>query len=425
MDPPHYVVLLGNVGSGKSTVVEKLSGQSGLSSDADTSATTESQTFAIPGKLMISDTPGSNAMSDKFMHNMWIAEAMNFRPVSLVLNIVKADTRIDNVVEQVTEYAEGFGELPIELFAVCITHMDKVNWTRERFAQLLHDQTGIADVVFSEMSTPGESLTADILNICKHPQDITVDSENFLKMFKINDKNIKILRSVKKEIADFETMRQEFYHAKDNFSPAEQIDLFFEFQAWLNNEIIEAQKRVSGSNSFEFAGKKIANEAGHIANMTNKVKAILLDVRTQCLGYQADSGVSDLRRCPHCGLVWAKLEGCDGDTTCGNLMQSRENRYGQLATFSFQFQNGHLNILKSGTKPVEPSKSSQQRGVGCGKTINWKQMAPVQLPPEFTVEAIASVDDVKLLPTHARATWNDTFRQAQAKTKMKVTTVQK
>ena len=96
MDP--YVVLIGDVGAGKSKLVEKLSGLGGTSSDADTSVTTSSETFAIPGKLMISDTPGSNAMSDKFMHNMWIAEALNFRPVSLILNIVKADTRIDNVV---------------------------------------------------------------------------------------------------------------------------------------------------------------------------------------------------------------------------------------------------------------------------------------------------------------------------------------
>jgi len=303
--------------------------------------------------------------------------------------------------------------------------MDTVSWSRKRFTELLEAETGITDVVFSEMSTPGQTLTADILRICKQPHDITVDSENFLKMFKINDKNIKILRSVKKEISDFETMRQDFYHAKDNFSTSEQIDLFFEFQAWLNNEIIEAQKRVSGTNSFEFVGKKIANEAGHIANMTNKVKAILLDIRTQCLGYQANSGVTDLRRCPHCGLVWAKIEGCDGNTTCGNLMKSRDSRYGELATFSFQFQNGHLNIQKSGSKTVDSSSSSQQTGVGCGKTINWKEMAPVSLPPEFTEDAIASVDDVKLLPSEARASWNDTFRQAQAKTKMKVTTVRK
>jgi hypothetical protein len=24
------------------------------------------------------------------------------------------------------------------------------------------------------------------------------------------------------------------------------------------------------------------------------------------------------KRCPHCNEVWVKVEGCDGETTCGN-----------------------------------------------------------------------------------------------------------
>ena len=79
-------------------------------------------------------------MSDKFMHNMWIAEALNFRPVSLILNIVKADTRIDNVVEKVRNYAEGFMDLPENLFAVCVTHMDTVRWTRSTFMEHLENE---------------------------------------------------------------------------------------------------------------------------------------------------------------------------------------------------------------------------------------------------------------------------------------------
>lgn len=379
---------------------------------------------------MVSDTPGSNAMSDKFMHNMWIAEAMNFRPVSLVLNIVKADVRIDNVVEKISDYADGFGDLPPDIFAVCITHMDKVQWTRQRFQECLEGETGITDVVFSDLNTSGETLINDILGICKQPHDITVDSENFLKMFKINDKNTKILRSVKKEIANFETMRQDLYHAKDNFSPQEQIDLFFEFQAWMSNEVIEAQKRVSGTNSFEFVGKKMANEAGHIANLTNKIKAVLLDVRTMCLSYQGvgmgcGDGVSSLRKCPHCGLVWAKIQGCEGKTTCGNLMKAIDSRYGMLATFTFHWADGHLNITKTGAKSIAPSTSTATRGVGCGKTIVWTDMAPFPVPPELQQAAIASVDDVNLLPQEARGTWRDTFSQAQRKTKMKMTTVNK
>ena len=208
------------------------------------------------------------------------------------------------LLEKVRNYAEGFMDLPENLFAVC----DTVRWTRSTFMEHLENELGMNEVVFADMNTTGDMLANDILGICKQPHNITVDSENFLRMFKINDNNMKILRSTRKEVANFETMKQNFYAQKENFNEQEKIDLVFEFQAWMSQEIIEAQKRVSGTNSFTFKGKKMANEAGHIASLTNQLKAILIDIRTTTLEYQNDHGLSTLRRCPHCGLVWAKIE---------------------------------------------------------------------------------------------------------------------
>ena len=118
-------------------------------------------------------------MANKFMHNIWIAEAMNFRPVSLVLNTVKADTRIDNVIETIRKYAECFMDLPPDSFGVCVTHMEHIQ-----------NELGIDAVIFSAMDTRGEKLADYILEVCKRPHNITVDSENFLKLFKINDNDL-------------------------------------------------------------------------------------------------------------------------------------------------------------------------------------------------------------------------------------------
>ena len=69
-----YIVLIGDVGSGKSTIVEKITGREGRSSNSDTSFTKTSQAFWVSDKSMkICDTPGSNAMDDKLNHNVWIA----------------------------------------------------------------------------------------------------------------------------------------------------------------------------------------------------------------------------------------------------------------------------------------------------------------------------------------------------------------
>ena len=77
-----YVVFVGNCGAGKSTLVEKLTGLKGLSSDSDVSFTKMRKHFWVPDKsLMIADTPGSNPMTEKMEHNIQIASALNFAKV--------------------------------------------------------------------------------------------------------------------------------------------------------------------------------------------------------------------------------------------------------------------------------------------------------------------------------------------------------
>ena len=66
-----YIVLMGAVGSGKSTIVEKLTGVKGRSGADKFSVTTSSEVFQnFDGSLDICDTPGTNAREDRFMHNM-------------------------------------------------------------------------------------------------------------------------------------------------------------------------------------------------------------------------------------------------------------------------------------------------------------------------------------------------------------------
>ena len=77
-----YVVLVGNCGAGKSTLVEKLTGETGRSSNAAISFTRSSEYFWVPDKsLMIADTPGTNPIKEKIDHNMQIAHALNHHKV--------------------------------------------------------------------------------------------------------------------------------------------------------------------------------------------------------------------------------------------------------------------------------------------------------------------------------------------------------
>lgn len=417
------VVLLGNVGTGKSTLVEHITGISGISSDASESFTRSSHAFVTKCRqLQIIDTPGSNAMSHKVEHNMWIAHALNFAPVSLILMTVKAETRIDNTIDAVRVYAESFQDLS-DILGVVVTHMDTVNWKPAEFLRHLEGELGIDKAIFAGLHTPGEAVIADILKACHEPQDLTIHAGNFLKFFKINNQNLKILKCVKDEVNTFKEITQHFTRFMLSMrEEKDKVDLVFEFQTYMSEQIIQAQRRVSEANSFTFMGDAMANEAGHIANLTNQLRSVLFDVRTMALGYTSGHGISDLRSCPYCGLIWAKLEGCDDGTTCGNLMTGpdvRDARFGQLATFTFQWDGKTLGISKTGSRQVTHSRpaSANPRSakVGCGRNIIWKEMAPVQVPPEFRETKAVTTDDVQLIPEKVQPTFGDYFRAGIAR----------
>lgn len=402
---PPYIVLLGDVGTGKSTIVEKLTGVKGRSSDANESFTKTSACFWVSdGSLIVSDTPGSNALKDKLEHNISIARALNFRPVSRIFIVVKAEPRIDNVVDNVRKYADRFLELPMDVVGVLVTHMDKVDWTKEDFTPRIVDELGIDTVVFSRLSTKPETLLQSILKTCSEEYNLTVNSENFFKLFKIHNNHRKILQSTSDEVKSFSEKKKAFDKARHNFSGKDLVDLVFEFQAYMTDEIVKAQKRMSEKNKFTFYGDGAANEAGHVANMVNQLRMVLYDIRTECLGYQSEHGVSELRKCPYCGRIWTKVEGCEGDTTCGNRPSTadfRDPAYEVLGTFSFRWLgNDNLEITKSSLKTVRYERSSSS-GIGCGKSINWKNMATVSVPSEFSETVKVATSDIKVLPPAA------------------------
>ena len=91
----------------------------------------------------------------------------------------------------------------------------------------------------------------------------------------------------------------------------------------MERQITAAKIRMTDEMKFTFLGRNAANEAGHVANMSNQLRTVLFDIRTMALSFQSGHGVTELRRCPHCGLVWDKIEGCNGDTICGEIPSSK------------------------------------------------------------------------------------------------------
>jgi len=446
-----YVVLYGEAGVGKSTIVEKLTGQKGLSSDNAQSFTLVSKSFdSWDNQLEICDTPGINSLVDRFEHNVNVAHALNHRPVSCILIVVRALPRLESVVEKVSNLTFKFlpEDLPEELVSVCVTHMDEVKWDKDLLVQTLDEHTGITHAVTSSLNTIGKDLQADILKVCvSNPVSLTIDSDLFLKLFDFSKSHGKVLRDVNREKNKFERVKRQFFENRGQacWSENDKRDMTFEFQAWMLEEITQAQKRVSEKNNFTFDGPEVECQAGHIANMTNQLRKILYDVRIDAMKYHKnlDSG---FRKCPHCSTIWAKVEGCDGETTCGNRVSRKWDDWsgGITANFAFVWDMKYtrLHVKKRQLDDVDGQsdnvdeklddrekqlkerinkqrnwrniKWDQGNARGCGKTITWSGMAPVPVPVEFQAVEV-STDDVPLLEKKHLPKFREHFNLCLAK----------
>ena len=381
-----YVVFLGDTGTGKSTIVEKLTGEKERSSNDSESFTSSSEAFvAQGGKLIVADTPGSNCRKDKEEQNIWIAGALNFRPVSRILIVSKAQPRIDSVIDNVCKYADNFVELPRDVIGVLVSHMDMVEWSEKDLKSAIDHELGIDAVIFSSLNTTAETLLPKILETCTGQHDLTVNHENFAKLFKIPNNHIKILKFISDEVKKFTLIKEAFDEKRKTFTSLDQIDLAFEFLTYMSDEIADAEKRMTKCNNFTFKGDSAALEAGHVLNMVNQLRTVLFEIRKECFKYQCDHGVSEFRKCPYCGLVWTKNDSCSGSTICGNadptVSDAGDGKCTVFGTFSFAWKSDKLTIKKKREQDVHIR--SPRPMSGCGKTINWKDMATVELSGEF------------------------------------------
>ena len=354
--------------------------------------------------------------------NMHVAHALNARPVTCILIVAKADTRIENTVKTIGEYLDTLlpDEFPTEILGVCITHMDVVSWKKSDILPIIKDDLDIESVVCSSFDMTAEAFKDELMRECiagRRAVKLDIDSDMFLKSFNISSDKRKVHAMARKEVARFDKMSADFAEQAKKY-PDDEMDLSFEFQTWLNEEFVKAQMRFSEKNDFMLLdGPNMAVKAGHVANFRNQIGKFLRLIRIKTEKYLTDID-TNFRSCPHCGEVWAKVEGCEGTTQCGarpeKVRSDNVSTTDQMSNFRFEWDTAAQRVIVTKTRRSTRSsqataKRPEKKGVGCGKSIKWKDMKPVDVPKEVT--AVAKFREVKPLPDDGREKFKQTYDQ--------------
>lgn len=96
-----------------------------------------------------------------------------------------------------------------------------------------------------------------------------------------------------------------------------------------------------------------------------------------------------IKACPHCKIIWVKVTGCDGETSCGNrlsgdyLFDRKPSDTFTTPKFKFTWKDKAFKWVKElikYNKPIAISDSSSKsttKGVGCGKAFTWKDQPAI------------------------------------------------
>ena len=205
--------------------------------------------------------------------------------------------------------------------------------------------------------------------------------------------------AIKNIVDRFELYKQQFEDQIERFDKQHHIDLFFEFKAFMIDEIELAKDEMSDEIGFNNDGDETFLEG--VTSMVNQVKAIMCYVDMACACYQHNqqSESSDLRKCPHCGEIWEKLDDDEDDDEIwcgGSPRNSDEIKTPGCAVMSvFTFHTTNENILTiTETETGCKTSTSNIMQIGCGKPITWSNMKKVPLPPEFNVSTNNTPEDV-------------------------------
>eukprot|EP00111_Clytia_hemisphaerica_P023492 TCONS_00069223-protein len=363
-DKAPYVVLVGNVGSGKSTIVEKLTGEKGRSSSSAESATRATEYFWTPDqRLLIADTPGTNPRKDKLEHNNEIAAALSYREVSKFLIVAKAHVRMDQTISEIKQYSDRFVELPDDLVGVMVTHMDiNKEWDEREIKEVLYERFEISDVIFSGSHKIADEVNRRIIDTCQTSYRIDVGCRLYNELFRTEESNIKILKITNEIVRRFEQIRKDFVKKLALCSQLDRANAIFEFLTFFKEKQLETGKAEMICNlKFNFKGENGDLQKGFLINMENQANAVMSDLRKEAAFYQLEA-TSAVRRCPFCGTAWENpnITKCKKDKTTSDLDT-------KMANFVFGMSENGLVFNKKIASP------------GCGKVITWNEMCPANI----------------------------------------------
>lgn len=417
------IVLLGEVGSGKTTIINKLTDTDFETGNNCASITSEVQIASSRDfRSIIFDFPGFKVRKDIIPIFEVQYRTLKNIPIKAICFVVERRDRYDSIADNLISLKEIFEDYEDNIIIIITKTESYDDNKKNEVRTYIKDNTEFNKIIFSNENTSGWDLLNEINTLkegMNNLEGINPKSNEFIKHFKLNTENNmkRVRREFTQEFNDtLEIFQDEFN--KPSTDKSLKRALYFSFRDFKNN-LIEKYYEVAKREQV------ISNSViEHVLSFSNHIYGKFEEFRVSTereieVNLSNYSGhLNQFKKCPHCGTIWFKIAGCDGKTKCGNRDKIRDKFYGIFKDYVVKYENKHLEIQKFDVNQQDKFIGSEFNGltneeiqknqtlknegktlinpVGCGNWITWREMEDVTETVNAQLQSISNRDyDVK------------------------------
>lgn len=402
-------IIMGNIGSGKTTLVNMLSNTAHATSSYLPNSVTR-EIFREPAAygdhpFRLVDTPGTDGEEEVYRHSFLLKsayEAMPYNAIFVVVPFHPKSHRIKKEFLQLTRYVKKYQDNVV----LMLSHCDRTDQDHkeqiERNVDDLAAQNGIRHTIMYSRKSDRTAL-ANAMYACMSNTPkiwINVTDEDFFLKFKIWDPS-ELSEAYDKFEEKSESLLSEYLRvlqkeSSKGYSDLEMGNLMqalgFSLEDELRQSITDFEEKYGLTmvefNSYaahiEMSKKKIQIQDEFLAKTKPIIRWDRLDPND--IRYQ-------IKQCPHCAQFLVKI-GCDGVTSCGNVPDGPDRVQKKEAMPWYKYMvkrvNGSLEVAKHELQnfmPIrQPNKETMtfirsqlkpgaQLGLaGCGGKFRWERI---------------------------------------------------
>ena len=417
------IVLLGEVGSGKTTLMNKLTGSDFKTGKNCTSVTSEVQIASSRDyRNIIFDFPGFKVRKDIVPIFEVQYRTLKNITIKAICFVVERRDRYESIVDDLISLKEIFEDYEDNIIIIITKTENYDDNIKNKVRDYIANETKFNKIIFTNENTSGRDLLNTINNLkegMNNLEGINPKSNEFIKHFKLNTENNmkRARREYTQEFNDaLEIFQNEFN--KPTTDKSLKRALYFSFRDFKNN-LIEKYYEVAKREQV------ISNSViEHVLAFSNHIYHKFEEFRTTTereieVNLSNYSGhLNKFKKCPHCGTIWFKVAGCEGKTKCGNRDKIRDIFCGIFKDYVVKYENKNLEIQKLDfnqqekligsefigltNEEIQQNQTLENEGktlinpVGCGNWITWREMEDVTEIINEKLQSISNRDyDIK------------------------------